>query len=37
MKSKLILIFSMALLVTTAGAQDWQSGWKGNVEYNCEN
>ena len=36
MKGKLILIFAMALLATAAGAQDWQSGWKGNVEYNCD-
>ena len=36
MKSKLLLIFAMALLVTPAGAQDWQSDSSGNVEYNCE-
>lgn len=36
MKGKLILVFALALMVTGAGAQDWQSGWKGNVEYNCE-
>ena len=36
MKSKLLLIIAMALLATAAGAQDWQSDSKGNVEYNCE-
>lgn len=36
MKGKLVLIFAVALLTTAAGAQDWQRGWKGNVEYNCE-
>ena len=36
MKGKLFLIFAIALLATAAGAQDWQSGWKGKVEYNCE-
>ncbi len=36
MKGRLILTFAVALLATMAGAQDWQSGSKGNVEYNCE-
>ena len=36
MKGRLILTFAVALLATMAGAQDWQSGSTGNVEYNCE-
>jgi hypothetical protein len=35
-KNKLILMIAIALLATAAGAQDWQSGSMGNVEYNCE-
>ena len=36
MKSNRIWMLVLILLATPAGAQDWQRGWKGNVEYNCD-
>ena len=36
MKTKLLWMIAMLVLATAAGAQDWQKGWKGNVEYNCD-
>lgn len=36
MKNKILWIIALALLVTPAGAQDWQRGSMGNVEYSCE-
>jgi len=36
MKSKAFWILLLALLVTPAVAQDWQPGWKGHAEYNCD-
>jgi len=36
MKTKLFWIILVLLLATSAGAQDWQLGGRGNVEYNCD-
>ena len=36
MKSNIIGILLLILLATPASAQDWQRGWKGKVEYNCD-
>ena len=36
MKTKLLWMIALLALATAAGAQDWQKGWKGNVEYNCD-
>ena len=34
--SRLFWILVLLLLAMPAAAQDWQRGWKGNVEYNCD-
>lgn len=36
MKAKLFWAIAIALMLTPAAAQDWQSGSMGNVEYNCD-
>ena len=36
MKSKILWLIALALMLTPAGAQDWQRGSMGNVEYNCD-
>lgn len=36
MKTKLFWMIAMFVLATGAGAQDWQRGLMGNVEYNCD-
>ena len=36
MKTKLFWLIAILLLATSAGAQDWQPGSMGNVEYNCD-
>ena len=36
MKSRILWLIAMALMLTPAGAQDWQRGSMGNVEYNCD-
>ena len=36
MKAKPYWIIAIALPATAAWAQDWQHGWKGKVEYNCD-
>ena len=36
MKKNLFCLFVLILLATPALAQDWQRGWAGKVEYNCD-
>ncbi len=36
MKTRLICMIVLALLSIPSGAQDWQRGSMGNVEYNCD-
>lgn len=36
MKKTLLCLLVWALLATPALAQDWQRGWKGRVQFNCD-